>query len=175
MPKRVPKDEKPFRPVENALLQSVMDDAEPATGSEPTATPKAVEPAAPVVPANVVEHPAKRETPTAQPDPAPARSTPRRQPIERFQLTPTEKAELTGFAAELSEVLETTVKPSNLHRAMLILQKNARREILNRAHQHRGQVYRPSNENHVAAAEFDFRLARIVSAALRDAEPLREA
>lgn len=190
MPKRVPKDEKPFRPVENALVSRLLESGGEATATateekpttpEPEAPPAAsVEPAAPVVDRSrdekVVHMPPKPARAEKAPEEAEPQAKPRppRTQIERFHMDPDDRRQLQVFATELSEALGTTVKVSNIHRALQILVRNSRAEAVTRARQLHGQVYRPSNENHVAMAEFEHRLAKVFNAANRDAPPLRE-
>jgi hypothetical protein len=185
MPKRVPKDEKPFRPVEHALVSRVMSTPAGAQESESNDDAAVVAPLAPPAPKprhtaeNVLQLPPKPRTETPQPHPEPPESLPeplhsRRNPQERFYLNPDEKSELNDLVNQLTRALGTGVKSSNVHRALHLLCRNATQEILRRADQYRGQLFRPSNENHVATAEFEYRLAKIISAGLRDAPSLRE-
>lgn len=185
MPKRVPKDEKPFRPVEHSLVNRVM--GTPVTTEEPESNTEAAR--VPVLPPaepkprktteNVLRLPPKPRAEAPQPRPEPPAPQPeptlsRRNPQERFYLNPDEKNELYDLVNQLTRALGTGVKSSNVHRALHLLCRNATQEILRRADQNRGQLYRPSNENHVATAEFEYRLAKIISAGLRDAPSLRE-
>ncbi len=223
MVKRVPKNEKPFRPVEHALVSRVMgspaEAEEPATNKEapPATTAPAEEqgpatsgnnvvelrakgeesaikkeaPPAPAVPAeepklgtsgkNVVELRANEKAASPQrhqgtelPAPVSGPVAARRNPQERFYLNTDEKGELADLVNQLSRLLGTGVKSSNVHRALHLLCRNATEEILRRAGQQHGQLYRPSNENHLGTAAFEYQLAKIISAGLRDAPALRE-
>ncbi|MFH1680638.1 MAG: hypothetical protein ABIH26_08345 [Candidatus Eisenbacteria bacterium] len=108
--------------------------------------------------------------------PAPKPITkPRRPRIERFAMTAEEKSGLTQLVNELSLRLDASIKPSNLHRALHVLLRHSKDEILRRATQRAGHLARPGNDNHVGMAEFEHELARIIALGLKDAPPLREA
>jgi uncharacterized membrane protein YccC len=90
----------------------------------------------------------------------------------KFLTTPREKLELERLAARLSGALGVSVKPSQLIRACLIHLLHAEHEIIRHA-ERQPTVRRPSNTEAIALAEFDQIIAEILSAAFRDAGPIR--
>lgn len=182
MPKRVPKSDTPFRPVEAKLLDRVMQGGGGArvVESKPPASlpedrPAGAAPAAQEEPRRetVVPLPAN-EPPAAAPSAQKPTVKPRRARIERFALSGEEKSGLTQLVNELSLKLDASIKPSNLHRALHVLLQHSKEEIIRRAAQRQGHLQRPGNDNHVGMAEFEQELARIISLGLKDAPTLRE-
>ena len=90
----------------------------------------------------------------------------------KFLTTPREKLELERLAARLSGALGVSAKPSQLIRACLIQLLHAEHEIVRHA-ERQPALRRPSNTEAVALAEFDQVIAEILSAAFRDAGPIR--
>ncbi|MBA2303743.1 MAG: hypothetical protein H0W08_14050 [Acidobacteria bacterium] len=90
----------------------------------------------------------------------------------KFLTTPREKLELERLAARLSGALGVSVKPSQVIRACLIHLLHAEHEIIRHA-ERQPTVRRPSNTEAIALAEFDQVIAEILSAAFRDAGPIR--
>jgi hypothetical protein len=90
----------------------------------------------------------------------------------KFLTTPREKLELERLAARLSGALGVSAKPSQLIRACLIHLLHAEHEIVRHA-ERQPPLRRPSNTEAVALAEFDQVIAEILSAAFRDAGPIR--
>jgi uncharacterized membrane protein YccC len=90
----------------------------------------------------------------------------------KFLTTPREKLELERLAARLSGALGVSAKPSQLIRACLIHLLHAEHEIVRHA-ERQPALRRPSNTEAVALAEFDQVIAEILSAAFRDAGPIR--
>ena len=183
MPKRVPKNSEPFRPVEAKLLNRVMQGGGEARVAEPEPrSPLLKEPPPRARVAHeeesreetVVVLPAKAPPRAAPPEPVRA-PKPRRARIERFAMSGEEKSELTQLVNELSLKLDASIKPSNLHRALHVLLRHSKGEILRRAVQRQGHLFRPGNDNHVGMAEFEHELARIIALGLKDAPPFREA
>lgn len=173
MGKRAPADEPPFNPVEAALVRSVL-------AAEPPA------PEAPIVsvrPPSVTEElPVKADSqrdgatrpkllrglqlrmPNPQPD--------KLNREKRVLLTQAEEREVERVVARLAEEVSTPVKLSHLLRACVTLLRHTEEQIVDHARQ-TGSLTRPSNGDPAALAEFEFRLAQILSAAFRDAARLR--
>jgi hypothetical protein len=173
MGKRAPIDEKPFNPVEAALVRSVM----------------APEPPPPETPSVMARPPAVhqelRVEATSQTDsttrPKLLRSLQLRTAIpqpdklnreKRVLLTQAEEREVERVVTRVAGELSTPVKLSHLLRACVTLLRHAEEQIVDQARQ-TGALTRPSNGDPAALAEFEFRLAQILSAAFRDAARLR--
>jgi hypothetical protein len=175
MGKRVPVDEKPFNPVEAALIRSVM--AEEPPPPEPLAriTPPLIgdihlakENEAQEPNGNTQLRLLRREitpSPQALPDGKLNRE-------KRVLLTQPEERELERLVNRLAGELSTPVKLSHLLRACVTLLRHAEDQIADQARQ-AGPLTRPSNGDPVALADFEHRLARILSAAFRDATRIR--
>jgi hypothetical protein len=91
---------------------------------------------------------------------------------KRVLLTFSEEREIERLVARVAEELATPVKFSHLLRAYMTLLLHAENEITKRARQ-AVPLHRPPNGDPVALARFEHRLAQILSAAFRDAPPLR--
>jgi hypothetical protein len=174
MGKRVPEDDKPFNPVEAALVRSVLAQEPPAPEPITSVTlPPLGQPAA-----------SDAEEPELT-DPAP-HEEPRREPIinpqnllegklrreKRLLLSQPEERELERLVNRIASELATPVKLSHLLRACVTLLRHAEDQIADQARQ-AGQLTRPSNGDPSALAEFEHRLARILSAAFRDTARIR--
>ena len=173
MGKRVPPDEKPFNPVEAALVRSVLAPDPPLPEPLPVSTQPAIQP------------PPKREQATVLADIETEQrllrgiqSTPRSpEPNKlsrekRVLLTQAEERETERLVNRLASELSTPLKLSHLLRACVTLLRHAEDQIADQARQV-APLTRPSNGDPVALAQFEFRLAQILSAAFRDAVRLR--
>lgn len=175
MAKRVPQDEKPYRPVQEALVRSVMNhqmtehDAAPADVAAPPRTGALLEtiPAPPRAEGEVVGE-AQRDDQTAAQIPTLEKLAREK----RVLLTFSEEREIERLVARVAEELATPVKLSHLLRAYMTLLLHAENEITKRARQG-VPLHRPPNGDPVALARFEHRLAQIMSAAFRDAPLLR--
>jgi hypothetical protein len=165
MAKRVARDERPYRPVEEALVRSVMSKSEVVDDLEIVETQGTPEPSGAV-------------------QPSPASSTlhnniliqsqsPEKLSREkRVLLSPSEEREIERLVARIAEAVGTPVKLSHLLRAYMTLLLHAENEIIKRAQQ-APPMRRPPNGDPIALASFEQRVAQILSAALREAAPLR--
>jgi hypothetical protein len=140
MAKRAPKDEKPFNPIESALVERVasrvlsQDSRGEVLGPQPTAT--------------------LLSGPIGQP-------APRRPPREkRVLLSWEEELALQRLLDQLTETLQTPVKLSNALRSCLILLRHAQAPIVEYAGR-RGSLVRPANNDQTGIALFEQRLAAI--------------
>lgn len=173
MGKRAPADEKPFNPVEAALIRSVLA-PEPPPPEAPIVSigPPAVDKEQPVGDLSRTDG----ATPQKQLRGLQLR-TPSPQPVKlnrekRVLLTHAEEREVERVVARLAEELATPVKLSHLLRACVTLLRHAEEQVADHARL-TGPLTRPSNGDPAALAEFEFRLAQILSAAFRDATRLR--
>jgi len=132
MAKRAPKDEKPFNPIESALVERV---------ASRIPLPEQPSPAGSVA---VLEPP-----------------LPKRPPREkRVLLSWEEELALQRLLDQLTETLQTPVKLSNALRSCLILLRHAQTPILEYASR-RGSLVRPANNDQTGIALFEQRLAAI--------------
>jgi hypothetical protein len=175
MGKRVPVDEKPFNPVEAALIRSVMAEEPPLP-----------EPIVRRTPPSMGEIYLAKENEAQEPNgnthlellrreisPSPQRVPDGKLNREkRVLLTQPEERELERLVNLLAGELFTSVKLSHLLRACVTLLRHAENQIVDQARQ-TGPLTRPSNGDTVALADFEHRLARILSAAFRDAAQIR--
>jgi hypothetical protein len=156
MAKFAPKDEKPFNPITDKLLQAV-------SGAAPATTDDAGEALLPV------------RTPREAPSKVVPLQTPATEDAEyengerltrqmRYQATPTEELETKEFLRRLSLAAGTSLTHSNLMRACrdLVLQVEAKLvDELRRAN-----LRRPINDKH-AIARFEARLTEAIRIAVR--------
>jgi hypothetical protein len=173
MGKRVPEDEKPFNPVEAALVRSVLAEEPPA--------------AEPIIPSSIgqihlsgenekqerngFDHlESHRREPTANPQVLLVEGKLNRE--KRVLLSQPEERELERLVNRVAGELSTPVKLSHLLRACVTLLRHAEDQIADQARQ-AGPLIRPSNGDPAALAEFEHRIARILSAAFRDAARIR--
>jgi len=175
MGKRVAPDERPYRPVEEALVRSVLDPQEDISIAEPTSDnglsqmPRLLE-------ADPAEHsPGQGIFAGIQGNGHDSSHTPTAEKLireKRVLLTLSEEREIERLVARVAEELATPVKLSHMLRAYMILLLHAEGEITKRARL-TGPLHRPPNGDPVALARFEHQLAKILSAAFRDAPPLR--
>lgn len=193
MAKRVPKDEKPFKPVEEALVRAVMQ-GQPVGGQ---ATPVTTRPAnnvedgdAPSSP-RIVEMPRKQSDAQAaalaaatQPrfatsEPSPFRRVEpevggfaTRNREKRVLLTVSEEHEVERLVSRIAAELRTPVKLSHILRACITMVLHAEGELVDQAKRFPG-LTRPGNGNAPELAEFEHKLSQLVAQAFREAPPLR--
>ena len=137
MAKRAPKDEKPFNPIESALVERVSSRL-PITD----------------VRSAYVGGTAVEELPDIEP-------SPKRPPREkRVLLSWEEELALQRLLDQLTETLQTPVKLSNALRSCLILLRHAQGPIVDAARR-QGTLVRPANNDQTGIALFEQRLATI--------------
>jgi hypothetical protein len=137
MAKRAPKDEKPFNPIESALVERVSSRL-PITD----------------VRSSYVGGTAVEELPDIEP-------SPKRPPREkRVLLSWEEELALQRLLDQLTETLQTPVKLSNALRSCLILLRHAQGPIVDAARR-QGTLVRPANNDQTGIALFEQRLATI--------------
>ena len=74
--------------------------------------------------------------------------------------------------SRLADQLQTSVEWSHVGRALVVLLRHAESEIVKHARRN-GPLTRPPNDQAIAMAEFEQRIAQILLRALREATPLR--
>ena len=174
-------DNTPYRPLLDSHLVSAAIGLAPSAPMQEEKTPvkKVV---APVVDSMISE-----STAPSLPSDRLSVSQPARQPVanqapivekfdqeKRILFTRSENQALDRLVFSLACRLNTQVKTSHLIRAVVSLLLHAEDEIDKRAGEV-GALTRPPNGDPKALQRFERELASIVSAALRDAGPLREA
>jgi hypothetical protein len=157
MAKFAPKDEQPFNPISDTLIQSV-------SGRASTVPPEAGEPH-PVLgrrgrlsSAQVVAFPAAMEE---RPEQDIAERLTRQM---RYQATPTEEIEMKEFLRRLSLSTGTPLTHSNLMRACRDLLLQVEEKLVEELR--RAKLRRPINDKH-ALARFEARLTEAICAAVR--------
>ena len=89
----------------------------------------------------------------------------------RLKVAIHDKRDFEAFTARLAAALNTTLKPSNLLRAMLTVMQNAE-VLLNDLARREKPLKRPPNDDAFAYAEFENRLVRMMDSAIRQSTPL---
>jgi hypothetical protein len=175
MGKRVSPDERPYRPVQEALVRSVLDPREATDMAEPTSdngTPMGHGP----LTVTESERASQQELLAGIQGNSHSVShtlmTEKLSREKRVLLTLSEEREIERLVARVAEALATPVKLSHMLRAYMTLLLHAEGEITKRARL-TGSLHRPPNGDPVALARFEHQLAKILSAAFRDAPPLR--
>jgi hypothetical protein len=175
MGKRVPQDDRPYRPVEEALVRAVLthQGGEGVAEANGTDGPQRINRQFVATP---VESSSERETLSGVPrDRQEIVQAPLVEKLtreKRVLLTFSEEREIERLVARIAEELGTPVKLSHLLRAYMTLLLHAENELVKRAHQV-GPLHRPSNGDPLALIRFEQRLAQTLSAAFRDAPPIR--
>ena len=166
MAKRVPKAEKPYEPVKESLVRSVLNPlAKRRSAPAPEPEPKA-EPLEPLPP------PPERPAATAPaPVETPRRAGPPRRREKRLLLSLEEEAEIERLVGRVAAELGTTLKLSHVMRATLHLLRNGEDEIIRHARASSG-LSRPPNGDHTALIQFEYRLAQLLGHALQASRPL---
>src|SRR5438270_2237112 len=141
MAKRAPKDEKPFNPIECALVERVA-----RASGRGNAVAVAPEPG---------------PNPTLVMDTQPSARRPPRE--KRVLLSWEEELALQRLLDQLTETLQTPVKLSNALRSCLILLRHAQGTIVESAGR-QGSMVRPANNDQTGIAMFEQRLAAIFQA-----------
>ena len=150
MAKRAPKDEKPFNPIESALVERVASRA-PVRDSAIAIAEDAV------------------PTATLVTEVSPITKRPPRE--KRVLLSWEEELALQRLLDQLTETLQTPVKLSNALRSCLILLRHAQGPIVDSAAR-QGNLVRPANNDQTGIALFEQRLASIFQAGFTTAGKL---
>jgi hypothetical protein len=175
-------DHQRYQPVDEAFIRSVPF----ALGTSQTVPQNLKEQPAPVAPP---------QSPVSRP-PAPVRalSTPRMEDLEesieeqqesqaspvperldkplKFRLPRSERTDVMRIVSRLGDQLQTSVEWSHVGRALVVLLRHAESEIIRQARRN-GPLTRPANDQAIALADFEQRIAQILLRAFRDVSPPR--
>jgi hypothetical protein len=161
MAKRVREDDAPYRPVEAALVRSVVD------GPKKVAESNVLHFASPEAKS---QEELGEETKTNSLLQTRFGLEPFDQLI-RVLMSKSEKAALENLVDRLAKQADTTLKISHLMRAFVILLRNGEDMLLEEAR--RGtRLVRPSNGNPIGIADFEQRVARLLLASLKNVQSL---
>ncbi len=174
MAKRVPPDEKPYRPVDDALVRSVLnpqpmisEEDQESDSTEPQPSPRTT---ADTSTPKVLTLPRRKSEPDEERErkPEPERFTREK----RFLLTPSEDKQIDRLVAEIAENLGTAIKPSHMIRAMTTLLCHASDELIKQSRRV-GPLKRPPNGDTTALAAFEHYLSQLIDTAVRNSKPLK--
>jgi hypothetical protein len=166
MAKRAPWDEKPFRPLDVSILNSVVKHV-PDPGRSvalPEGTQKLIQSAS-------VSSIRNQQISEARIVPL-APVVQRLDQEKRILFTRDETQAIDRLVSNLAVRFRTQVKVSHVMRALSTLMLNAEGQIDQRAGEH-GLLNRPPNGDFSALQEFEREIARIIASGIRDAGPLR--
>jgi hypothetical protein len=152
MAKRVRENDPPYRPVEAALIRSVV------AGPRKTAE------------ARVLCFPLPEEEPLPEPQAPPYLGPEPFDQLIRVLMSKSEKGTLERLVDRLAKQADTPLKISHLLRACVILLRHSEEALLEEA-RHGTRLVRPSNGNPLGIADFEHRVAQMVLTALRSAPP----
>lgn len=182
-------DEKPFRPLETALVSAVMTGNAAAAIEEP---PPAVAKPAAEPPRNIDRPQAAEEgtpavvrtVPRYEP-PMPRRSIQRERPTaavsplgermereKRVLVTPSEERILDRVVANIGAELGTSLKLSHVLRSCIRLMIHSENELIERARA-TGRTIRPPNGDLAAIEAFEKVVTNVLQTGIRNARPLR--
>jgi hypothetical protein len=175
MAKRAPADQKPYRPVDEALVRSVI--LSTAMPQETRKSEGEGESAPVVALPHRSETQGLRDNVVGMPAPAPTRkvdtsATERLSREKRVLLSPAEEREVERLVQRLAEELHSPVKLSHVLRACIAVLCHGENELLKRAKDF-GPLVRPANGDAVGLARFEHALSQVISEALRDAPAVR--
>ena len=174
-------DHQRYQPVDEAFIRSVPF----ALGGPQSATQEREQQPVPVTP----PQPAPVSPPPVKLLPTPRLEEPE-EPVEdqqepqvsitperldkplKFRLPRSERLDVMRIVSRLSDQVQTSVEWSHVGRALVVLLRHAESEIIKQARRN-GPLTRPPNDQAIARAEFEQRIAQIVLRAFRDVSPLR--
>ena len=145
MAKRAPKDERPFNPIESALVERVA--SRPPARDSGIAVAEETAPTATLVTESLSPQPVVKRPPREK----------------RVLLSWEEELALQRLLDQLTETLQTPVKLSNALRSCLILLRHAQGPIVESAAK-QGSLVRPANNDQTGIALFEQRLASFFQA-----------
>lgn len=165
MARRVPPNDKPYRPVDEALVRSVLNPEPNQNTAKVLQTPEPFRP-----PPRLVGLEGRKEAqwPPLEPSTTPGVEKLTRE--KRVLLTPTEEWELERLISEMAGQLRTPLKPSHVFRATVMLLRHASEELLKQSRRV-GPLKRPPNNDVMALAAFEHYLAQVIDSALRNTKP----
>lgn len=159
MAKRSPVDEEPFRPLNAAILNAVVNHA-PDAKQVRLDPPRRLEPVS-----------AARGETEVRVLPRSAPPMARLDQEKRVLFTRAEAQVVERLINNLSSRLHTQVKASHIMRALTVLLLNAESQVYQRAGE-RGPLTRPPNGDFTALQQFERAIAAMLADAIRDAGPL---
>jgi hypothetical protein len=179
MAKRAPKSEKPYNPLDEALVRSVISGGAASPRSEHvrqggiTAVAELPREELEEPPSNVLSMPAAKSAtrPVSSPR-ADLSYIDRRDREKRVLLTAAEERELDRLVERMATELRTRVKLSHVLRACYLVLMHAEDEILERARR-APAISRPGNGNAPELIAFEREIATVLAAAFRETTPLR--
>lgn len=175
-------DHQRYQPVDEAFMRSVpfalgVTQSGPAKQEQqPTPLPAPQPVTAPHAPQRLRPTPPSEEEPgesvEEQLEPQ-VSSTPERldKPL-KFRLPRSERVDVMRIVNRLGDQLQTSVEWSHVGRALVVLLRHAETEIIKQARRN-GPLTRPPNDQAIALAEFEQRIAQIMLRAFRDVSPPR--
>lgn len=169
MAKRAPTDEKPYSPVRAALVDAVVRGV--GEQGSPTVSPDAK----PEEDERVVHLPVSPKRSRKDREQRELKTTPPRDRLEREKrvlLSRSEEVAVGELVQRLSACGAYSLKLSHLLRACIVILRHSEQEIVDRV-KHAEDLVRPPNDNALALAEFEHRVAQEVAAAIRASPPLR--
>lgn len=170
--------EVPYTPLDDSLVNSVLkppQEQSPQDAPIPQTSRRASSPrtrprtGTQVIGQPVLDAPSNQDAAKQSANPA---ETERMNATLRVKASSREKREFESFVARLGAALDTTLKPSNLLRALLTVAQHAEAEFTEKARR-LAPLRRPPNDDAIAYAEFEHRLVRLIDAAIRAATPMR--
>jgi len=90
----------------------------------------------------------------------------------KFRLARSERTDVMRIVSRLGDQLQTSVEWSHVGRALVVLLRHAESEIIKQARRN-GPLTRPANDQAIAMADFEQRIAQILLRAFRDVSPPR--
>jgi len=151
MAKRAPTDEKPYNPIESALVERVSSRTTPGREQrDEMISNEVLESEAAAVPLEPPKKPGREK---------------------RVILSWEDEIAIQQLLDELSQTLQTPIKLSNALRSCVILLRHAQEPITKKASRARS-IVRPPNNDLTAIALFEQRLAGIFQAGIRETSSL---
>lgn len=172
-------DHQRYQPVDEAFIRSVpfaLGTTQPTSVNDENSSPplsqrsSAVPPPVKILPAAKVEdfNDSFDEQPETQTTLVPERLE---KPL-KFRVPRSERNDVMRIVSRLGEQLQTSVEWSHVGRALVVLLRHAESEIIKQARRN-GPLTRPANDQAIALAEFEQRIAQVLLRAFRDVSPLR--
>ncbi len=173
-------EEKPFRPLDAALVHGVMHgNAAAAIESPPTPATRTIELRQPtteplrqevIAPVQPVAKTFTPRTPRARAGESPLAERLDRE--KRVLLTPAEERAFERAVSGIAAELGTSLKSSHVLRSCIRLVVNAENELIERARDN-GRIVRPPNGDLPAIEDFERVIAAVLQAGIRSSRPVR--
>lgn len=160
MARRSPLDEKPFRPLDVSILNSVVKHVPASPGAGLSAPPPA--------PMRLESAPMPRREVDVRLTVGPVPAVTRLDQEKRILFTRAETQAIDRLINNLSARLNAQIKVSHIMRALTALLLNAENQVHQRAGE-RGPLTRPPNGDFSALQRFEREIANLLAEAIRDA------